>query len=66
MIGAAVVGSRNPAIGTSSFSSLFSFIATASTARKDSKTWPIGLGENVDFMCSMSSARPSRASFMEP
>ena len=64
MIGAAVVAQGTLQLALSLLS-LFSFIATASTGRRDSKTWPAGFGENVDFMCSMSSAPPSRASFTE-
>ena len=56
---------KEPCNWPSPFSSLFSFIATASTGQKDSKTWPIGLAENGRFVCSMLSARPSRVSFME-
>ena len=44
MIGAAVVAQGTLQLAFA-LSSLFSFIATASTARKDSKTWPIGFGE---------------------
>ena len=47
MIGAAVVAQGTLQLAFA-LSSLFSFIATASTARKDSKTWPIGFGGERD------------------
>ena len=66
MIGAALIGSRNPAIGILPFSSLFSFIATVSPVRQDSKTSHIGWAEKGASVCSMSSARPSRVLSMAP
>ena len=65
MIGAAVVAQGTLQLAFALFIAFF-FYRDGVGGAKGLKTWPIGLAGNGRSVCSMSSARPLRASSMEP